>query len=865
MKRYRLFLFLLLSSCMSCTQFDEEVMPNENEPVTTRASVNAAALRASAATANADNPYSVDNMEAAMIQYCKFANISPRPISATHEYVRFEVRDSLDYYILDDSLGLELFTYPLDRMLSSSERDFYSNDIIDGKQWYYTVVPKNYRYPAEVERQVLQDIYMQGDVIISGPHATSGTSSSGSIDESLYDTLLELSMKNAGISVGSGPSATAKWVPSARILYTDDLTDETVPLKNVTVRVNTFVNIGTGRTNENGEVEIPKGWGGKFRNPVDYEVKFKNDRFKLLEHHTGVAIAYGPTKSKNKWTCTITSDDKRTSAFAAVYRAAYHFFYEQTVLTKPLQDKFRIAVFWDQNRGTAGLFVPAIDIFGSFANPIRISGVGNSGYYSRSFIQGTTFHELGHASHWARSGTQYIFYKLDMMESYATAVEYYFQSQMYPNEPTESYRPSYYDEYNGIGEALLNNGFSMAKLQEVVVDDYSRTWSKFNANVKATGLIPDWLVDYLFLTANYGFDFDILTESIATANDEYVVYKDVPVTLKLQKTFRDEANAKIQSWTVTPSSSEAISETETSATFQFNKEGTYTVTAEIKLPEVEDTYTTSREITVVYPSIVGPNTPRLGVSYEYQLTDNRTFQAWDLEYLDKDGNWVDGKPNVFRTIASDPTMLCLIFHTFGTYRIVAHFNIDGEQKTATKEITVPAEGRPTSEYQAPGIYLVRAYGSKINGAIVHQMTNRIFTRVLPDYVALSDSYNFRTFSHAVTQDHPYADDMKAIYRVTYNGSDAYSPIPGSLLVDNTISGRPNYVTNLPSVLAFYVLSEQQPGTIPIYSVKVTENISGVNRSYHYVSRSQLNRTDSSGNTTRTYKTVEILGYVYPVV
>lgn len=41
MKRYRLFLFILLSSCIACTQFDKEVMPNENEPVTTRASADA--------------------------------------------------------------------------------------------------------------------------------------------------------------------------------------------------------------------------------------------------------------------------------------------------------------------------------------------------------------------------------------------------------------------------------------------------------------------------------------------------------------------------------------------------------------------------------------------------------------------------------------------------------------------------------------------------------------------------------------------------------------------------------------------------------------------------------------------------------
>lgn len=575
MKRYRLFLFLLLSLCIACTQFEEEVMPNV--PATTRASVNAAALRASAATANTDNPYSVDNMEAAMIQYCKFANIPPRPIRATHEYVRFEVRDSLDYYILEDSLGLELFTYPLDRMLSSSERDFYSNDIIDGKQWYYTVVPKNYRYPAEVERQVLQDIYMQGDVIISGPRATSGTSSSGSIDESLYDTVLELSMKNAGISVGSGPSATAKWVPSARILYTDDLTNETVPLKNVTVRVNTFVNIGTGQTNENGEVEIPKGWGGKFRNPVDYEVKFKNDRFKLLEHHTGVAIAYGPTKSKSKWTCTITSDDKRVSAFAATYWAAYHIFYVQNIITKPTaSSKYRIAVFWDQHRGEAGLHVRWLNMLGCLANPIRISGLATAdSYRNRYDIIGTTFHELGHASHWTRGFLNMAIADKTVQESYARAVQFYFLQDVYPNSAPERYRPSYSEEYTGIGEALLNNGFTMQDLQHLFVDYYNKDFADLRTNALSMCKTYDWVINYLFDHPHNIWDFNLVKEFIRTTDDEYIAYIGVPVKFELQEHIPRRADAHVVNWSASPSDFGLQSTARTSAVFVFNKTAIY--------------------------------------------------------------------------------------------------------------------------------------------------------------------------------------------------------------------------------------------------------------------------------------------------
>ena len=257
MKRYRLFLPIFLCLCFACTQFDEEAMLDEAP--TTRAAVNAAALRESAGIANADNPYSVDNMKAAMTQYCKVMNIQPQPVYATHEYVRFEVRDSLDYYILEDSLELEMFTYPLDRMLNNAERSFYAADIVNGKKWLYTVVPKNFRYPTEMPKQILQEIYMQGETMLSGASAASGPSTriigggstgSSQIDDSLYDAVLNLSMKNAGIDTDDGPSTASGWTPSACILYEDDLTHEKLPLKNVTVRVNTFVNIGTGQTDD---------------------------------------------------------------------------------------------------------------------------------------------------------------------------------------------------------------------------------------------------------------------------------------------------------------------------------------------------------------------------------------------------------------------------------------------------------------------------------------------------------------------------------------------------------------------------------------------------------------------------------------
>ena len=89
---------------------------------------------------------------------------------------------------------------------------------------------------------------------------------------------------------------------------------------------------------------------------------------------------------------------------------------------------------------------------------------------------------------------------------------------------------------------------------------------------------------------------------------------------------------------------------------------------------------------------------------QYTMDDFRFFKKWELEYQDDSGNWVDGSDKVNLQGGTDlnaPKSLKLLFHTFGTFRLTAILDFDGIEKTVYKNITVPAEGNPTSEYQAP--------------------------------------------------------------------------------------------------------------------------------------------------------------------
>ena len=66
-------------------------------------------------------------------------------------------------------------------------------------------------------------------------------------------------------------------------------------------------------------------------------------------------------------------------------------------------------------------------------------------------LTGSTFHELGHASHWRQKGLNFAVYDDKVRESYARAVEYYFLSRLYPNSRRDSFMDSEDSIYTNIG------------------------------------------------------------------------------------------------------------------------------------------------------------------------------------------------------------------------------------------------------------------------------------------------------------------------------------------------------------------------------------------------------------------------------
>lgn len=863
MKARYLFISLCLLLNFGCTYFDETVSP-QADILAQQSVLNASDLRESAGVANINNPYAVHNMQQAMKQYCTFAGVQPRPVYATHEYVRFLPADSIQLYILEDSLELELFNYPLDRILTQNEIDFYSTDYVDGYCWTYTVVPKNYRYPADIRHEVLQDIAFINTASLE-QHA---------VTDSFYDAVVAQAMKNTGIetvNTGAGTTGGGKWTPSAHISYVDDMTNEEIPLAMVKVRVNTLCNIGTNYTDAKGNVTITKGWGGNFLNPVDYQIKFKSDYWKIIENKTGVAEIFGNKNSSTAWYCKITPADKKGSAFAAVHRALHHIYCKQNSVTKPINPvwKMRVAVLWDtQGEDKYGDY-RNIEWWGVAGNPIRIWGKEGD-YRPRHAITGTVFHELCHASHHKAVRNKY-FQNTDdkICESYARTWQYYFLQQLYPNRKRADFQFSYFSNYTGVGPALLYQDLSIEQIENTIC--VSQTWEEWEKAVKALKQVNDVITSFLFDTPNDTWEFNFSSESIITRDNTYTGNIGIPITFKLQQPLLAK-NAQVVKWEATSTAYQIQSSTTKEAQFIFNKSGNYVVTATIRLPN-GSTYKATKLISIINAATISGNTTsRIGIIQIYSLSNNNSFDKWELLYKKEtsQGNWIDGIDYVGLQQGSaldKSNALNLIFYNPGEYKLRAHFDFNCIRRIVDKDITVLGEGAATNQKLASGIYPVLAYQHKTDKSIVHVGQGNQFNRIPTNCTLLGDEYKFRTFNRDITYDHPYANKLKPIYKVIYGGYDAYTPIPGSLLINNTITpGTKTHITGLTSTLVFYVLKEYVQGTMPLYSVNliVTDSRGVVKSNCRYLSLQQLDKTQSIGFDKYTYKTMERLGYVYPL-
>lgn len=219
---------LLIPGCTTQQEDEKITEQTENE-------IDRQIMTRSGGTANANNPYSLQNVQQAARQIIN-TTIDLEP---THRYVRFLPADTLQAFTLD-SLRLDLFEYPIDRMLNDDEIVVYEEGFNDDNfNWLYTSIPVDFNYPENIECEILDDLYMQG--------APGTRTTPFSLTEEQWNDVIDRAMINTGNGGGDEPQTRGlEWMPSATITYTDNRTNQQEPMPGLRIRVHHFTNVGYG-------------------------------------------------------------------------------------------------------------------------------------------------------------------------------------------------------------------------------------------------------------------------------------------------------------------------------------------------------------------------------------------------------------------------------------------------------------------------------------------------------------------------------------------------------------------------------------------------------------------------------------------
>jgi len=358
-----------------------------------------------------DNPYTVSNVSRALASvYPTRANAE---VPATDLYVRFLPGSKEELEQLE-SMGLELFDYPLDYEISS-EGSYYHDPSLseDEITWQYSVVPADFAFPKGIRYELIDRCFIPGESI--------QTRGFDGVDWDEVEKAAYQMTGNAQMLVAD--TRGQKGCPTGKITITDDnlKSKKNVGVAGVKVVVHTFVKYSYAFTDENGAYTISRKYSAK----PHYGIRFKNKLGFTIGLNKILVEASTSNLGKGEPTGLTLNIDKETDDLlfrrCAVNNAAYDYYMkcEADGISRP-NNNIR---FWTINflKPSCTLMMHHGAILDSklvgnylgiykvivrvFSPDITIGSKGKSDNYSELYT--TTIHELAHASHFMNVGTSY--------------------------------------------------------------------------------------------------------------------------------------------------------------------------------------------------------------------------------------------------------------------------------------------------------------------------------------------------------------------------------------------------------------------------------------------------------------------------
>ncbi len=400
-----------------------------------------------------ENPYSVSNMKRAYsaLQQDGLMKASLN-IEATHLYVRFLPKDSIESELLMRDTTLTLFSYPLDYELTEGEKYIDSTLIGNDFTWLYTRVPVGFISPIS-QYEVLDELYMPMIVDENGGANQQNISQMRIKSEVVdyWNLLEEKSLKITGNyqekqPTQSGMRKAKKYTPQATIRVYDDLLKTNIPVAGIEVRARWWFNWESGITNSAGVAVM----SGTFTGNYNWSIEWVSSLWSIRDGSLFTAYYNGPKGNQSNWVFNI--DGGKSKAYGHVQRACYNMFFgdnlgayklPSTIVTGPgTIFPITVSVHESNGRGKAGIFrggnwlslIPQISIWmNGDIERLYTDKDGNDSivleerYLQSNEIFSTTTHELAHATHVLNMDVDiasFIFINNFIIESWAETVEW---------------------------------------------------------------------------------------------------------------------------------------------------------------------------------------------------------------------------------------------------------------------------------------------------------------------------------------------------------------------------------------------------------------------------------------------------------
>ena len=696
-------------------------------------------------------------------------------LEPTHQYVCFSPADSAQVARLE---ALDLITSynPVGeegRPIPEPDEDS-QGEILP----LYSVVPIGFQFPEDIPYTKIYDVYIQS---LGGAGSASGSEEQLSTD--LFKDVLTQTLAATGhtsVATRAGESQ-QEWNPSARFRFHVDVGDNSdtiLPLKQLNVVVVQGSNQKRYYTDADGRITVTD----KFIGPVDYQVVWDSHHFVIRQGNTWTrrgSWCKGHTEPLD----TVLTSQCGLDYFLAGSHRALTAYYTEPNLVPGLAREQKLLNIGIVDKETPfkweGRYVPILTaVIGEHALTMYAkSRVG--GYHSSKSAMQTTFHELGHASHYYKDAgsysAMYLFGRRKDMESWANGVSYAYTRALLGEEYEWSGTTN--EEYTRLIECLLLNGFTMEQIQ---YDFYgSDDWGHWQSRIRARSdkQISDRLVNLIFDNPNdYHFDMRDMTE---VSDTRIRLYQPVRLSIK------DIDKYLPATWEITEGTGATILNNNTSKFLVcFTEPGEKTLRATVELaPGIEETF--DKTVTVSNTGIVSvPGTATEG----YPVT----VSVMDLEICP------DAKVTEWSVVQGDATITPktdrsaqYTFRQPGnmTVKLKIQFQPNGPEV----EYTAPIRVQPLDVYSVFGVINAPetyAYNTTYQAKYMGTETDVEIVDVEADHRTHYPYYPFDTWSYNkstrtlsfLIPDHPLVFDYKLIIHYKVNGVEVEEP--AILIVSN---------------------------------------------------------------------------------